>query len=111
MLGPTAAVQLRCRVSGVAGIGAGNCDDPFIGTSRRKLDLGVVLGLGVSYPVASGSLFLDALGDLGLLDFKRDPLPPGFARNLAIHLSLGFSVPVGRQSRERLATGRKERDR
>jgi hypothetical protein len=111
MLGPTAAVQLRCRVSGVAGIGAGSCDDPFIGTSRSKLDLGVVLGLGVSYPVVSGSLFLDALGDLGLRDFKQDPLPPGFARNVAIHLSLGFSVPLSRQNRERAGTARKERDR
>jgi hypothetical protein len=96
LLGAKAAVALRCRISGVAGTGAGSCDDPFFGMNRRSLDFGVLTGLGVTYPLGSGSFFIDALGDLGLRDFKQDPLPPGFARNIAIHLSLGFKVPLGR---------------
>jgi hypothetical protein len=96
LLGAKAAVELRCRVSGAAGTGEGSCDDQFIGMNRSNVDFGVLVGLGVSYPLGAGSLFIDALGDLGLHDFKQDPLPPGYARNVAIHMSLGFMVPLGR---------------
>lgn len=94
LLGPTGAVQLRCWVNGVADVGAGGCDDPFLGMGRARLDWGVILGLGLSYRVGPGSLVVDVLGDLGLRDIKQGALPPGFARNIAIHLSLGFTVPL-----------------
>jgi hypothetical protein len=98
MVGPTAAFQLRCRVTGVAGTGEGGCDDPFIGMSHRKIDYGLLFGLGVSLPAGPGSISVDVLSDLGLRDFKEDTLPPGYARNVAFYLSLGFTVPVGQRS-------------
>jgi hypothetical protein len=96
LFGPVVGFELGCTVTELPGVGAVGCDDTAIALRRRKLDFGTIVGIGIGYPIGKGTLFVDALGNIGLRDLNGEPTPPGYMRLVTGYLSAGFMLPVGR---------------
>jgi hypothetical protein len=98
LVGLTAGYMVRCRLTGVAFVGATACDDPLVGTRWRSFDLGGLIGLGATLPTRRGRFGLDAFVGFGMRDLKEDLLPPGSARRGAIRVSMTWFPAFGERS-------------
>lgn len=94
-MGISVRYLLRCVVSGLPLVGSAGCDDSRVGMSWKRVDVGLVAGVGMGVEMGQRTLLLDGLVELGLRDIKDNPLPPGKARSGAFRISLGFLSPAG----------------
>lgn len=80
---------------------------PFTGINEKRVDAGVTIGLGLSYELPFGVLFLETDYKRGLINLEPDPepldLPPGapsitqikvYSYSRGVGLSLGISVAL-----------------
>lgn len=95
LIGPTFAFEVGCSFDEMAGTGRVDCDHPLVSLDRPGMDVGVMAGGGAGRAVGPGTLSLDALLSFGLRDVIREPLPWGAQTNLALSLSLGYTVGLG----------------
>jgi hypothetical protein len=95
LMGPSFGIEVGCSFDEMAGTGRVDCDHPLISLDRPTLDTGFMVGAGLGRAVRSGTLFFDALLSIGLTDVNREPLPWGAQTNIALSLSLAYTVGLG----------------
>jgi hypothetical protein len=97
--GPTIAVELDCGIRGKAGPEYlyYRCDGPPVNFDQRKrLDYGVMLGVGAEVPAGPGHFLVDLAYDFGIRDLADSPDIPGAVRHDAFMVSVGFATGRGR---------------
>jgi hypothetical protein len=93
--GPIVSFEVSCKSSRVPGLGAVGCDSPLASAQRQKTDVGLALGAGVAWGAGAGSVFLDLWINQGLRDISQETRSPGWVRNQALLLSVGYRYPLG----------------
>jgi hypothetical protein len=97
MVGPSFGFEIGCSFDEMSGTGRVDCDHPLISMDRAAIDTGVMAGAGIGRSVGSGILFFDALLSIGLSDVLREPLPWGSQTNMALSLSLAYTLGLDRE--------------
>ncbi len=95
LIGPTLAFEVGCSFDEMTGTGRVDCDHSLVSLDRPWVDTGVIVGGGIGRAMGPGSLSFDALLNFGLRDVIREPLPWGAQTNLALSLSLAYTVGFG----------------
>jgi hypothetical protein len=96
--GPAFAFEAGCSF-GFSGGGfnvSADCDDgdgEFTG-DRRKLDVGAMIGGGISVPMGPGAVLLEARYNFGLINLIKDSNET--LRNRSGAVLVGYSMPLGR---------------
>lgn len=97
--GPTVGLELDCGIRGKAGSEDlyHRCDGPPVNfDQRKKLDYGVMLGVGAEIPKGPGRFLVDLAYDFGIRDLADSPDIPGAVRQGALMISVGFATGHGR---------------
>ena len=95
LLGPTVGMEVGCSFDETPQTERIDCDHNLISVDRSSLDFGLMTGAGIGHRVGRGLLSLDALLDFGLRDMIHEPLPWGTQTNLALSLSISYTVKLG----------------
>ena len=95
LLGPSFGLEVGCSFDENPGGERVDCDHPLISLDRPTLDAGIMAGAGIGRRVGSGTLSFDALLSIGLRDVIGEPLPWGAQTNMALSLSLAYTVDLG----------------
>jgi hypothetical protein len=90
--GPMFAFEARCK-TGYSFRGESDTSDCI--DNRNKLDFGIVLGGGLDFPMAFGTLLVDARHTLGLRKLYGDSQDPPGIKHRVWSLSAGIARPVG----------------
>jgi hypothetical protein len=96
--GPAFAFEAGCSVGfsggGIdASVDCDEGDDEFIG-ERNKLDVGAMVGGGISVPMGPGAVLLEGRYNFGLMNLIKDS--DETARNRSGAVLVGYSIPIGR---------------
>ena len=89
-VGSFVGFEVACTQGRVPGLGTIGCDDPLATVSRRTLDIGWLLGVGVGHPVRRGVLSLELRRTGGLRDISRSEPPDGAVRHRGTAVSLVY---------------------
>jgi hypothetical protein len=97
--GPAVAIETSCKLS-VEGNGfelSGDCEggegDPDEDLLTESVDVGILLGGGLSFDLGSASLIVDLFYDLGLRDVAVEA--DASAKNRAFYITAGVAFPIG----------------
>jgi hypothetical protein len=92
--GPVVGFEVRCKSSRVLGLGEIACDDALSALRREKTDIGLAFGGGIGTGAGPGAVFLDLWVNQGLRNINQEARPPGWVRNQALLISLGYRYPL-----------------
>lgn len=95
LVGPSFAWEIGCSFDEEPETGRVDCDHDLVSLDRPALDAGVMAGGGIGRSLGPGDLALDMLLSIGLRDVIREPLPWGTQTNLALSLSVAYTVKLG----------------
>ncbi len=95
VFGPAFSYEVRCAFPDVPGMGDVDCDHPLVSLERPSTDVGILMGGGVGRRLGAGILWFDLHLNVGLRDIEREPLPRGAQRNIALSLSLAYTLGLG----------------
>jgi len=93
-VGPVVSFEVRCKSTRVPALGDLGCDEALASVQREKTDLGLAAGGGIGFAAGPGSLLLDVWVNQGLRDINKESRPPGWVRNQALLVSLGYRYPL-----------------
>jgi hypothetical protein len=96
--GPAFAFEVGCSVAfDVPGFsGSADCDeDEDFDSDRRKIDVGAMVGGGLSFPVGPGALLVEGRYNFGLLNLDTST-DGNTTRHRSGALLFGYSMPLGR---------------
>lgn len=99
--GPMIALESRCRyVTREQGLRTNvGCDGPGSRVfDRRAFDYGLTAGGGISHPLASGRILVEARQTWGLRNIVRPP-PDADLRHRTFLLLLGYAIPLDADGR------------
>lgn len=95
LIGPSFSLEVGCSFDENPETGRVDCDHPSISLDRPSIDTGFMAGAGIGRTMGSGTLSFDALLSVGLRDVILEPLPWGAQTNMALSLSLAYTVGLG----------------
>lgn len=96
LVGPSFALEVGCSFDEEPRTGRVDCDHSLISLERPIIDAGLMVGGGIRRTLGPGDVDLDLLLSLGVRDTIREPLPWGSQTNLALSLSIAYTVQLGR---------------
>lgn len=90
------SLESGCRISAATPtIDDEDCDDVVASIRTRGADLGAVFGGGVELDAPMGTLFFDALYNIGLTDISEISDEVDGIKNRSLYLQTGFLFPIG----------------
>lgn len=97
--GPAFAFEVGCTASARSeGIDfSSNCDEQEEEVERRKLDVGAMVGGGLSLPLGPGAALLEARYNFGLLNLDTAEVDNEKVKNRSAAVLVGYSIPLGRR--------------
>jgi hypothetical protein len=96
--GPAFSFEVGCSVAFSAGgfEGSGDCDEGDVEgpAERKKLDVGIMGGLGLAIPMGPGAITLEGRYNFGLMNLN-DSSEGGSIKNRSGAVLVGYSIPLG----------------
>lgn len=96
--GPELSFETSCNVGGRSGETYlfYLCDGPPVHfNDRKKLDVGMMFGVGVEVPAGAGAIQMDVAYDRGIRDLGNRDAFPRPVRNGTLMASVGYSITIG----------------